>query len=196
MTLRTKAELLGGALLLALMFLVGWEQLRQHDLNLTASAQAVSDQAAQGKIDAALKVRDAQYQQQTDLMQQKYAALAKMTPAQVVQRVPIYIPQASAPIQIVGPDTPPAKLGDAIVPQIDIKPIATAVLDGDQCKLDRAKCQADKTDLTEKLKLSADETAQWKQAAKGGSVWQRVKKDVVIIAVSGAVAYTVGRIQK
>lgn len=189
MKLRTKIEIVGGCVLVALLLLVGFEQYRKAIDNAKAETRAEADKDAAAKIDSSLKARDEQYQQQVKALQYRYEMLAKLTPSQIVQRVPIYIPEAKAPIQIVGPDTQPAKLGDAIVPQEDIKPIATAILDGEQCKLDRAKCQADLTDWTAKEKLQEDQTAQWKRAAKGGSVLKRAGKVVLYLGIGAAAGY-------
>jgi hypothetical protein len=195
MTLRTKIELLGGVLFLGLMFLVGLEELRKHDANLQAAAKVEADKDASAKIDSSLKARDAQYTEQISALEAKYKALSSMSTQQVAARAQQYL-SLPQPIVIKGPNTESVVDGTALIPQVDIKPIATAILDGEQCKLDRAKCQADLTDWQGKEKLQEDQTAQWKTAAKGGSVWERAKHDALIIGITGGFAYIAGRAHK
>lgn len=186
--MRLKLEIAGGAILLALLLLVGYQQYNKAIENAKAEAKAEYDKAADAKIDAALKQRDAEYQKQLAPLLAAQAALQKATPAQIIKEVPVYIPQATAPITIAGRDSKP-NVGDAIVPQADIKPIAQAVLDGEKCKLDLGKCQSDLGDWQQKYKLQEDETKQWKTAARGGSVWKRAGKVALAVGIGVGIGY-------
>lgn len=189
---RTKLEYTLAAVVFALLCLVGYEQYRKAIEVAKAEARAEMDKQQDAKLDASLKARDADYQRQLKAIEDKYAVLGRMTPSEVVKQVPIYIPQASAPVTIADANTKP-NIGDAIVPQQDIKPIATAILDGEKCKLDLVKCSADLGDWQQKYKIQSDETAQWKRAAKGGSIWKRAGKAVLVFGIGAAIGYEVSR---
>lgn len=195
MTLRTKAEILAGIVFLALAFLYAKEWLSKHDALIQAQTQIQSDQQASQKIDAALKQRDEQYQKDIQAIQDAMRKLPSASSAQIAENAPKHI-DLPAPIIISDANTTKPSIGSAIVPAEDIKPLAQAVLDGEKCKLDLAKCTGDLGDWQRKYELADDEGKKWQQAAKGGSVWQRVKHDAVIIGITAGAAYVAGRLHQ
>jgi hypothetical protein len=82
-----------------------------------------------------------------------------------------------------------AAAGDAIVPAADIKPIAQALLDGNKCAGDLAACGVQKDVWKQKYDVKTDEAQRWQTAAKGGSIWKRVAKDILKIGVGVGVGY-------
>lgn len=193
MTLRTKLEIGSGILFAVLAGLYGWEALQKHDAVLTANVKAQALEDAQAKLETALKARDEQYQKDSAVLHAQIDALSRVTPQQIVAKAPEHL-ELPKPI-IISSDNAPRVVpqGSAIVPDVDIKPIARAILEGEQCKLDRAKCQADLTDWQAKDKLHTQEAEQWKTVAKGGSVWKRVKKAAIYIGIGAAAGYVAAR---
>lgn len=193
MQLRTKLEIIAGAVLFVLIALFAWQWHEKAVDNAKAEAKAEADRQATSKIDDTLKARDAQYQAQLKDIEARYQALARMTPTQIVEKVPQYIPQAPEPVKIVTVDSPKPQVGDAIVPKADIQPIAQAILDGQKCKVDLGKCSADLGDWQQKFQLAQDQSAQWQKAAKGGSVIKRVGKIVLYVSIGAAAGYAAHR---
>jgi hypothetical protein len=195
MTVHTKAEIaLGSALLLAVLF-IGVDQYHKAITNAVAEQAAELKRQAQKQIDDTLSQRDRQYQQDRLDLEQKYSALQKMTPQQIVIKAPEYVPglQGKPPIQIVGPDTLPAPVGSAIIPPEDIQPLATAILDGKKCSLDLNKCQGDLRDWQGKYELKDQEAENWKKASKGGSWAKRFGSNVLKLGIGVAAGYAIAK---
>lgn len=186
--MRTRLEIIGGIVLLAVAILAlkQWND-KQVEVRV-ATVIAQHDRDADAKLDARLKqMADADKQRQQDY-DAKSAALPKLTPQQIVVKLPEYVPQAQSPVTILKPTdsavtSGQAKAGDAVVPQADIQPIAKALLDGNKCVGDLASCSARNDAWQEKYKVKSDESDHWQQAAKGGSIWKRVGRDVVKIGL-------------
>jgi hypothetical protein len=193
MTVHTKAEIaLGSALLLAVLF-IGVDQYHK------AITNAVAEKTAE--INAKLRSRrtipclPGRQEYQNRHLEQKYSALQKMTPQQIVIKAPEYVPglQGKPPIQIVGPDTLPAPVGSAIIPPEDIQPLATAILDGKKCSLDLNKCQGDLRDWQGKYELKDQEAENWKKASKGGSWAKRFGSNVLKLGIGVAAGYAIAK---
>jgi hypothetical protein len=114
MDTRLKLEIAGGIVLLALLGLACYEQYQKAVANAVATVIAQHDREADAKIDSRLKqmdTADKQRQQDYDL---KTAALQKLTPQQIVVKLPTVVPAATAPVTILPAGDPHA--GDALVP--------------------------------------------------------------------------------
>jgi hypothetical protein len=158
-----------------------------------ATVIAQHDREADAKIDARLKqmdTADKQRQQDYDL---KTAALQKLTPQQIVVKLPTVVPAATAPVTILPAGDPHA--GDALVPSRDIKPIAQALLDGNKCSGDLAACSTRNQAWQEKYQVKSDEADQWQKAAKGGSVLKRVGKDILKIGAGVGIGYALSKVR-
>lgn len=198
MNTRLKLEIAGAAvvLLLALLALKQWND-KQVEIQV-ADVIAQHDREADVKLDARLKqIEQGDAQRQKDY-QQKSATLEKSTPQQIVVKIPEYVPMAKTPVTIVQPDSAAvksgeAKAGDALVPAADIKPIAQALLDGNKCSGDLASCKVTQQTWEDKYKAKSDEADQWQKAAKGGSIFKRVGKDILKIAIGVGVGYALHR---
>ncbi|ABF42152.1 hypothetical protein Acid345_3151 [Candidatus Koribacter versatilis Ellin345] len=192
--MRTKLEIAGSVVLLVLLLLVGWEEHRKAMQIAVAETKAQADQDAEKKIASALKQLDDQKQALDRQQQAQTAALAKMTVPQITVKLPDVVPQASAPVKVLDVNSAAvkngeAKVGDVIVPQEDVRPVAEKLLEGQQCTAQLGIC-SQKTDLmADQLKAKSDEAAQWKQAAKGGSVLKRVGKVALAVGIGAAIGY-------
>ncbi|HEY6026067.1 MAG TPA: hypothetical protein VIV09_04130 [Pseudolabrys sp.] len=186
------------ALGFAIFICVIWIAVNQYH---KAVDNAIAEQTAQilaksqKDKDEALKARDIQYRTDLQALNDKYDHLQKMTPQQIVIKAPEYIPglQGKPPITIVGPETQNVPVGSAIVPPEDIQPLATAILDGEKCKLDFGKCQGDLKDWQVKYDLKDQESAQWEKAAKGGSWLGRLGKNAMKIGIGVGIGYMLHR---
>lgn len=191
-----KAEIgLGMAIVLCLVF-IAWDQYHKSLANAVAEQTAEIKKQAQKQIDDSLSTRDRQYQQDRQDLEAKYEALRKMTPQQIVIKAPEYVPglQGKPPLQIVGPETQGVPIGSAIVPPESIQPLAQAILDGQKCGLDLAKCQGDLKDWAGpggKFDLKDQEAKEWEKAAKGGSWLKRLGKNALKIGIGVGIGYAV-----
>jgi hypothetical protein len=195
MDTRLKLEIAGIAILLAVGVLAfkQWED-KQVEVKV-ATVVAQHDREADAKLDQRMKVLESADSQRQKDYEAKSASLQKQTPQQIVVKLPEYVPQAKEPIGIVMPDSKAvsygeAKAGDAIVPAADIKPIAQALLDGNKCAGDLAACGVQKDVWKQKYDVKTDEAQRWQTAAKGGSIWKRVAKDILKIGVGVGVGYS------
>lgn len=196
--MRLKLEIAGGVILLALISYLAFNQYQKAVGNAVATQLAEHDRARDAQFDQQRKSLESQVEQLKKDYEQKTASLQKLTPQQIVVKLPDYVPQATSPVQIVkstdaAATSGQAHAGDAIVPQADIKPIAQALLDGANCSKELSICKQDSGLLQQKYQTKADEAAQWQKAAKGGSVWKRLSKDVLKIAIGVGVGYAIHR---
>jgi hypothetical protein len=198
MDTRTKLEVAGGLVLAVILGLYGYEQFQKAVGVRVAETVAQHDREADAKLDAKLKlITDADSQRQKDY-EQKTANVQKLTPQQIVVKLPEYVPQATQPVQVLTPQSPivqsgQAHDGDALVPAADIKPIAQALVDGQKCSGDLGSCKTTVQTWQDKYAAKSDEAKQWQVAAKGGSVWKRVGKDILKIGVGVGIGYALKR---
>jgi hypothetical protein len=191
---RLKLEIGAGivVLILGLLALKQWND-KQVEVRV-AEVVAQHDRETDAKLDAKLKQLDQADSARQRTYDQQNSALQKSTPQQIVVKLPEYVPQATAPVQVL-PATSPivqsgqAHAGDALVPAADIKPIAQALLDGNKCAGDLASCKVTQQTWEEKYAAKNDEAQRWQTAAKGGSIWKRLGKDVLKLAIGVGVGY-------
>jgi hypothetical protein len=202
MTTPHKAEL---ALLGLLMLGMVWAATAWHE-----------ERVARETLDATLKTEKAGHaelkQQSAELVQDlrtrldalEHAKAATVTPSQIIKEIPIYLPQnlpapiapvVEAPAAGAGPNTPPVVTG-VNVPAVDLKPLFDELVECRECdaKLTAAN-QQEELDQQQAASLVAERDAAIK-AAKGGSLWQRVKRHAEIIAISAASGYLLAKIAK
>jgi hypothetical protein len=128
---RLKLEIAGGIVIAVLLVLFGIEQYQKAVGAAVAEQVAQHDREADAKLDTRLKSLEQADEKRQQDYEAKSAALKKDTPQQIVVKLPEYVPQATAPVQVLKADSPVvqqghAQVGDAIVPAADIKPIAQA----------------------------------------------------------------------
>jgi hypothetical protein len=197
---RLKLEIAGGIALALILGLYVYEQFQKSVQVKVAEVVAQHDREADAKLDQRMKALESADSQRQKDYEAKSASLQKQTPQQIVVKLPEYVPQAKEPVTIVPPDykfsseggavdTTHLHPGDAIVPQSDIKPIAQALLDGNKCAGDLAACGVQKDVWKQKYDVKTDEADRWQTAAKGGSIWKRVAKDILKIGVGVGVGY-------
>jgi hypothetical protein len=191
MDTRLKLEIAGGLVLFVLLGLFAYEQIQKMADVRAAQQIAQHDREADAKLDAALKEFKAADAQREKDYEAKTANLQKLTPQQIVVKVPEYVRDATAPVTILPAGDPHA--GDALVPAADIKPIAQALLDGNKCSGDLAACKLTQQTWQDKYAAKKDEADQWQKAAKGGSVLKRVGKDILKIGVGVGIGYALKR---
>lgn len=189
--MRARLEIIG---VVALLLIAGFAAVSQYRKSIEVAGvqgEARAMAKLQSEFDARLKSLEVADRERQKEYERKTEALEKLTAQQIVVKVPEYVPQASKPIVIVGPETSKTELkpGDAIVPQEDIKPIAHALLDRDKCKGDLVSCSAKNVEWQKKYELKADESQKWERVARGGSAFGRAVK---CIAVRGGVAGSTG----
>lgn len=188
----TKLELGLGLAVLVLLCWIGWDQYHKALNEAVAEQTAQIKRQAQQQVDDALKQRDQEYKQDVANLQAKFDALRKLTPAQIVERAPQYVP-VPKPIVIAGPETTSVPVGSAIVPPEDVEPLAKVVLDGQRCHLDLNKCQGDLTSWQQKYDLKDQEAQSWEKAAKGGSWAKRLGNNMLKIGAGVAIGYVLHR---
>jgi len=181
MTNRTKLEVVIGAVTLLVLSFEVYDRIQHVIDNRVAAVTAQHDRDLDQKLNAKFKeVDDLRTQIQHDY-DAKSAALPKLTPQQIVVKLPEYVPNATQPVTVLKPTdaavtSGQAHVGDAIVPQQDIKPIAQALLDGQKCTKDLALCAQDTDTWKQKYDTKTDEAKQWETTAKGGGAGRRLKR--------------------
>lgn len=160
-------------------------------------ARAEAKAEAQEKVIAAADQRAAARDAQT---KQEIAAIMALkstpatTPTQIIERIPQMFPDLHPTLQqptnpqTGKPDTsaPPQLVFDA--PQA--KALNDTLVECRVCQLERDKAKADLDDMKKTILPAKDkEISQWKDAAKGGSIWKRVGKIAVVTGCAVAGAY-------
>ena len=189
---RAWCEVIAAVLIVGGLALGAVNYHRQQLADATATATIKAKQQAEAQINQQMAEREKQYQAQLATLSQQRQDIAAMTPQQIVVRVPQLMPTLPAPIAAVTPTSAPPQVGDAIIPQADLKPMAEAALDAQQCKLDLNKCQQDEGDDQQKLDLVNQQLKASETARKGGTFWSRMKHDGKIIGITAAVAVAAG----
>lgn len=194
MNTRLKLEIAGGVALFILLALYGYEQYQKAVDVQVATVIAQHDREADAKLDAKLKQLTQTDEARQRTYEQQSSTLQKSTPQQIVVKLPEYVPQATQPVQVLPASSPivqsgQAHEGDALVPAADIKPIAQALLDGNKCAGDLASCKVTQQTWEEKYAAKKDEADRWQTAAKGGSIWKRMGKDLIKISIGVGIGY-------
>jgi hypothetical protein len=193
---RLKAEVAGGVAVLILLGLFLYQSYQKAVDTRTAEIIAAHDREADQKLtDRLNKLEQSDKDRQKDY-ESKTSAIRTQTPQQIVVKLPEYVPQATAPVQILPQNSPlvqsgAAQAGDAIVPASDIKPIAQALLDGQKCSADLVSCAQARQVWSDKYDAKSDEAKRWETAAKGGSVWKRVGKTILYVGGGIGIGYAI-----
>lgn len=183
--------------LAALLIVVGYGYMQEHEGRIVIDAQQKADAAA-------AKVIQDQESKNTAQLAAVLATLANMkqtiqTPAQIVQALPQVI-QVPMPIREVTPeqakaadaapelpDAPKLSAGDLIIPQADAKAFFDAQVD---CKANVAKlssCQQTVNNQIATMTLDRVEISQLTTALKGGTKWYRTKAFFKAAGIGAAV---------
>jgi len=175
-----------------------YDKIQQGAEVRAAQIIAQHDKETDAKLDAKLKQLDDRDAERQHDYEAKSAALPKMTPQQIVVKLPEYVPQATQPVTVLKPTdaavtSGQAHVGDAIVPQQDIQPIAQALLDGKKCSADLVSCKESVGTWEGKYQTKSDEASRWETAAKGGSVWSRMGKTALKVAIGVGIGYAVAK---
>jgi len=198
-----------GVVLGLAIVLGGYEWLQEHDARLKAesvqTAQAQVIATAQKSIDQA---KADQAQTASDLKSQLTAIASQrtivVTPAQAAA-VANTLPNLPAQVQVQQiPATPTAPATQQIViPQADIPAFQAYKLDCDEssaklnaCTLNAASAAVIQQGTADQLAAVTKERDTWEATAKGGTFWQRVRHDAIVIAVTAGTAYVAGRLTK
>lgn len=169
-----------GILIAAIALFFGEWRASQRDLaNMKTSIAKTEQQRATVIAGAAAKVQVI-----------RAAAKAAKTPQQQIQEINTNIP---LPSPIVAPaDTPDqhgagpaggsgaAPLPDAVIPQVDLKPLADFSAACAECQVKEAADQQQIKQLTSERDYAV-------KTAKGGSFWQRTRKVVKYVAIGVAI---------
>jgi hypothetical protein len=179
--------------------------LSEHDARLQLAGEKKAAEAVQAQAESQITAlakqmadRDSIYQNQLKSLEARFA---DATTPQQVATLATQLVGLRTPIQVVTPapnasDPHPSPV--AQVPQIDFPQAKAYLQECEQCKLDRAKLQADAADRAAQAKLAKTQMDSLKKengdlqtALKGGSWWLRTKraaKWLVVGGVAGGVA--------
>lgn len=157
---------------------------------LAAAEKSIADLTSQQST------RDAQLQKALgQIAQQKQTV---QTPAAALQALPAVLPLPSPIAQPSVPATAavnaknaPSGPAPVVIPPEDLKPLYDFASDCQACQAKLAAAQADLKDEQAKSKALERERDSALQAAKGGSIWRRIKraaKWLAIGAAAGAIA--------
>lgn len=161
----------------------------------TAKAKA----AAQDQIIAAADKRDADRQKQFDAQLktlQELRATPTTTPQQIIERIPQLInfptpPRLEPEMAVVNgqlqPPKPDAPKINLVLTPDDQRVLNNTLVDCKTCQLERDKLKADIGEAGTKFQAMTKERDDWKTAAKGGSLWTRVKRRLRDFIVDAAI---------
>jgi hypothetical protein len=189
--------ILSAALIAAALLADAWRSARRDSIQLNTTL--ASQNAAIQQAEAREKQRDAQLTAALAAITAQKRAV--QTPQQAAQAIPEALPPLPLPISIRIPalstakpgETPPATI---IVPQVDLKPLYDDLQD---CRANAIQYDAAKKDLADEQARTAALTRERDSAiaaAKGGTVWVRLKRGAkwfAIGAAAGAVAAAIAR---
>lgn len=192
-----------------------FEWLQEHDARMKAQgvqdAQAQVIKASQAAID---KAKTDQDQTANELKAQLAAIQAQrvvvVTPQQAaavantLPNLPQQVQVQTVPAQPATSSTPAqAATQQIVIPQADIPAFQKYKLDCDEstakltaCTLNAANAAVIQKATDDQLKAMTTERNTWEATAKGGTFWQKVKHDLVVVAVAGGTAYAIGRLTK
>ncbi|ACO31829.1 MULTISPECIES: hypothetical protein [Acidobacterium] len=219
MTRKEILELAGSIVTVVLVALFAVIWLRQHDAQLkaqaTAQAQRQVIQAQQQQIDAAkadIASTAATLKQQLATIAVERAQAASITPQQFIQAVPKVI-QIPVPLTLTQPAPQTETVnGKAVsipaapevqIPAADLPAFETYKLDCDAANAKLSACSKTSADQAAQVtalqaQLAAEKkTADgYRNAARGGSVLQRIARGAKCLAIQGAAAYGGASIDK
>lgn len=162
--------------LLAIVSLCGLCVVHEWRMDVvTAKAKSAADQQTIQEAERSTADRAKQYQSQLALLQ-SLRVTPKTPPAVIITRLQGLEPEMRVlPDQLVAPkpDAPKANLVLEPAQQVTL---VNRLVDCKACDTERAKLKEDAVDATTRYKALMDERDQWMTAAKGGSLWTRVKR--------------------
>jgi len=205
MSLRTKLELAGIALLAAIFILGAWEFARYQ----VRKATAVATEAANKNANAIIQQHDAKAKADRDAevgrLQAQLDAVNKRLDAtktpQDLAPVVAALMKLKQPITFVTPPATPENPKPAPVAEIstaDTPQVKAYVQACETCKIQLQSAAANlkyaesqHADDLQKIKLAQDDAAKWKKAAEGGSWFDRMKHDGKIGLIGGGITVAV-----
>jgi hypothetical protein len=132
---------------------------------------------------------------------------ATQTPAQVLRELPKYLPlpepitlaQTDKPAPVSPqqgtalPERPEARQASAQIPAADLKPLYDYVQDCRACQAQLAAAKQDRADDAAKISALTLERDAAVTAAKGGSVWRRLRRNALWFAIGAAAGYAAAK---
>jgi hypothetical protein len=198
-----------GVVLGLAIVLGGYEWLQDHDARLKAESTQTAQQQVIATAQKSIEQAKADEEQTVSSLQAQLAAIASqrtvvVTPPQAAA-VANTLPNLPAQVQVQQvPATPTAPASQQIViPQADIPAFQAYKLDCDAssakltaCSLNAASAAVIQQGTADQLAAVTKERDTWEATAKGGTFWQRVRHDAIVIAVTAGTAYVAGRLTK
>jgi hypothetical protein len=142
-------------------------------------------------------------------LKERVAALEQVkaqavTPAQIVREIPTFLPQSlpapvatiTAPAPAGSPPNTPPQIAGLEVPAVDMKPLFDQLVDCKECAVKLAAAEGQESIDADKIKSLTTERDAALKAAKGGSVWHRVKDKAETIVVTGAIVYALAKAKR
>jgi chaperonin cofactor prefoldin len=196
MTTRVKVEIGAAILGLILLFVAGAAYVAERVDGATMKGKNEGLQVAIDQLKQSDQRRDAEFAQMKSDLAHKFDQVK--TPEQIVRVVPQYIPMPD-PIQLQKPkDAQGREIPDAPSEAVLTPRNLTALRDYtnkcEQCQLDKQKLQAELDDQVKTTKLVTQQKDNAVAAAKGGTFFQRTKRNAKWLGIGagvGAVAVTI-----
>jgi len=186
------AVLLAVTALLALALLAVRSWLAAHDAEVQLKATLQAQNQIMAQADERQRQRDASLS--TTLAAITQAKRRVNTPARAAAEIPQLLPPLPEPLQLeIPPPTPelPEPPAEAIVPQVDLKPIYDYLQDCRACQASLTVARDDLTDERAKVAAVTSQRDAAVRAARGGGVWSRLRRNTkwfIIGAAAGALA--------
>jgi hypothetical protein len=175
------------AALALLALLAGRSWLAAHDAAIHLAATLKAQEQVLTEANQRQRERDASLA--AALAQINAAKRRVNTPAQAAAAIPDALPPLPQPLELqLPPPTPglPDPPAVATVPQADLKPIYDYLQDCRACQISLAATRENLTDERAKLSAVTTERDAAIQAARGGTTWQRLKRNAKWFALGAA----------
>lgn len=172
-----------GILLVVLGAIGGYSLMQEKMARASLEAMLKADDARFAKLEADMATRDKQAQDSI-AMAQKHAATVK-TPQDAIPEINAL---AGFPVPIALPLV--WQRGQSIaIPEEDILPLFQKLETCKEQEILLGACQADRIDLQVKAQLLTAERDQAVSTVRGGTFWQRFRKNAKWVAVVGGVGF-------
>jgi len=191
LTLRSKIEIIAGILAIVALAVVASSYVSsKRDAEKLKAAIAIQEKVI-GDASARETARDATLKTAIDSIEE--LKKRTQTPAQVIRALPSVLP---LPVPITISTPAPAKPGEppidlsslpATLPAADIKPLFDFAANCQECQKKLEAAAADHADDQTKMGALTKERDELRTAAKGGTVWTRIKKRAKTFAVDAAI---------
>ena len=175
------------------VLLAGRSWLAAHDAAIHLAATLKAQEQVLAEANQRQRERDASLA--AALAQINAAKRRVNTPAQAAAAIPTALPPLPEPLELQLPQpTPelPVPPAVATVPQADLKPIYDYLQDCRACQISLAAERENLTDERAKLAAVTTERDAAIQAARGGTFWQRLKRNAKWFALGAAAAAAAG----